>query len=180
MIRFLGRLTIGAMLPALLDVAASIDAVFDPIAVDLAARVGGYTRIAAKYAVVAPSISGSITLTKNIAAAFDTAIQIGPPAVDFAFKAVARHRAKLEAKLAKLEALLALTVDIATLSGQAGVKVFLYEGPLGDLTATLSASADGLQAQAGIAGSVPVYVPLFVVDGGNGTTKAALQTVMGL
>lgn len=175
MLTYLGSLTIGAAIPALLAAQLSITAAFGPLLAELNAKLAGYVALALKIGIKPPSLFASIDLAAKIAASLNAALAAGftPPSIDFSASAVAALIAELQIKIGLLNAALDLAIQLGSLNAAAGVHAFIYEGPISGLPAAMGT----VSGSTGLTPSTVVYVPIFMADASVTVTRTALRTV---
>jgi hypothetical protein len=172
---FIGSVTLGVAIPLLLNVALAIELVIPGLLAELNAKIAGYAKLAVSLGIKPPSLTGSIDLAAKIAAALNASIGFTPPSVNFAASAVLALIGEIELKLGGLQAALDLALQIKGIAAAAGVKLFIYEGRLIDLGATLDAQ---VAAKASLDMNVPIFLPLLVVDSSaSPETVTALKTL---
>lgn len=173
---FLGQVTLGVYLPLLLALSLQVNASLAALVPQLSARLAGYLALSAKIAIKPPSLLASIDLAGKIVASLNAALSTGfvPPSVDFTGSLLVGLIAQLQAQLTGLQALLSLALQVKGLTAAGGFSSFLYQGPLSDLGARITAQAP---AQASLDPSTPVVATLLLVEASNTSSVAAMNTL---
>ena len=154
MLTYLGSLSLAVAVPLLL----SIDAAIGPIIADLQAKISAMVKLTLQVAITVPALTASLM----IGAAGRLAAY--PPAIGASAKLAGVVLLKLQAQLALL---LQLTQRHAT----AGVHSFVYEGPASGLGSALN----GAHVTMGVAPGQDAYAVILL--GTAGVTKTALKAV---
>lgn len=174
---YIGSVSIGVAIPLLLQLSLAIELLIPGLITEITAKLAGYAKLSVQLGIKPPSLTGSIDLAAKLSASLAAALSLGftPPSVNFGAAAVLAIIAELEVKLGALKAALDLALQIKGLAAAAGVKLFLYEGKLIDLGATLDAQVG---VKAGLDLQVPIFLPLLVVDAqASPETVTALKTL---
>lgn len=174
---FIGEVSIAVAIPMLLSLSLAIELLIPGLIAEITGKLAGYAKLALSLGIKPPSLSGNLELAAKILASLTAAASLGfvPPNINFAATAVLALIAELNIKLGALQLALDLALQIKGLAANAGVKLFVYEGKLIDLGATLDAQV-GIKASLDL--QVPIYLPLFIVDSSvNPGTVTALKQI---
>ena len=154
MLTCLGSLSLAVAVPLLL----SLDAAIGPIIADLQAKISAMVKLTLQVAITVPALTASLM----IGAAGRLAAY--PPAIGASAKLAG-------VVLLKLQAQLALLLQLTQWNATAGVHMFVYEGPANGLGSALN----GAHVTMGVAPGQDAYAVILL--GTAGVTKTALKAV---
>lgn len=154
MLTYLGSLSLAVAVPLLL----SIDAAIGPIIADLQAKISAMVKLTLQVAITVPALTASLM----IGAAGRLAAY--PPAIGASAKLAG-------VVLLKLQAQLALLLQLTQWNATAGVHMFVYEGPANGLGSALN----GAHVTMGVSPGQDTYAVILL--GTAGATKTALKAV---
>ena len=177
MITYFATLQFSALFPLAFSLAAGFDLMLAQLLIELQAQLGGLTNIGARIAVTPPGAAATLNVLAKIKASLAASAKLTPPSVTFAVDGIARAGAALGARIASIQAQLSLAAQLTSATASGGVDLFIYQGLLTDLDATLSGSA-GIAVQAGVAVSLPVYIPVIVAQTSSTATVATLKVLV--
>jgi hypothetical protein len=199
-IKYLGSMSVGAAFPLLLAASAQLAVDFGTISATVAlqlpeieAKLKGLLSMQVSLGITPPSLTAGLEVAANLAASLSAAIAIAPPTLSasIALSGVLALIAQLEGLVVQLNAqiglgqiALDLSLKIQDIIAAVGLRVYLYEGTLGELSSTIAAQICGpggalgpLGLEGGIGAGVPLYLPLLVAEA-NGPAKTALQALL--
>ena len=154
MLTYLGSLSLAVAVPLLL----SIDAAIGPIIADLQAKISAMVKLTLQVAITVPALTASL--------------MIGAAGRLAAYPPASGASAKLAGVvLLKLQAQLALLLQLTQWNATAGVHMFVYEGPANGLGSALN----GAHVTMGVAPGQDAYAVILL--GTAGVTKTALKAV---
>ena len=172
---YVGEVSIGVAIPLFLSLALQVELAIAGLIPQLAAKLAGYIDLQLRLSIKPPSLNASLDIAAKILASLQASIGFTLPSVNFTGELLLGLILQLKLQLAGLKALLDLALQIKGLAAAAGIKLFVYKGPLAHLGATLDAQV-GVKASIDL--DIPIYVPLFVVEASRTETVAALRTVL--
>lgn len=162
-LRFVGAMTLGALLPLLTQAQLEIQALAGPGLTELEAKLAGAIALAAKVAIRPPSIAASAAVAAKLVASLSVAI--APPGIDFAASACAQLIARLRAQIGAFRAALGFALGLPL---GVGVDVWVYEGP---------EEGFGPSVFHAFRGSDLIYAPIIVARRSDVDAVAAMQAV---
>jgi hypothetical protein len=196
-LRYIGSLTAGVAFPVALAAAAQIDVAVGALNAavslslpDVSARLSGALKTAARFGITPPSLTATAELAVKIVGAINLAIGVRPPSLsaDLAIAGTLAFAARLEGIVVGLEAQLAIgalalqyALKLKELAAAGGVRLYLYEGTLADLSKVVQQElCDGvtlgpLGLQGGINATAPIYTPLIIAETNNPGAVAAIK-----
>jgi len=174
---YLATLSISAAFPLAFSLAASFDLMLAQILIELQAQLGGLTNLNARLALKPPGVVGTLSVLAKVQASIQASASLTFPSVTFALDGIARASAALKARIASINVMLDLAAQLSSASAAAGVDLFIYQGTLADLDATLSGAA-GIAAQASVAINLPVFIPVIAAQSSSTATVATLKILI--
>ena len=177
-IRIAALADLQAQLNAALSIGVNLQASISDPTLYLEGLLQGMIQVQANISALVPSVAVSATISANAAIAVGLTAKIA--AFDLVLNALLTIQlaltAAISAVLGAINAALSIAAVLPTGSGAGGVQLFVYEGLLSGLGAAIDAQAS---VDTGFSGSLPVYIPIMIVDSSVTATKGALQTVLG-
>ncbi len=171
---YIGEVSVGVAIPLFLSLALQVELAIAGLIPQIAAKLAGYAALQLKLSIKPPSINASLEIAAKILASIQASIGFTPPSINFTADLLLVLILQLKLQLAGLKALLDLALQVKGLAAAAGIKLFVYKGPLLHLGATLDAQV-GVKASIDL--DVPIFVPIFVVEASRTETVFALKKV---
>jgi hypothetical protein len=155
---YLGGFSVGAAIPTLASVQASLIANLNAQLGDLSAKMAGAVQMSVSLAVIPPSIEASIALLTSAIASASAALT--NPVAALNITVAADLILLIGAQIAALEVAISAAVELGGVLTTAGIHMYLLEGEIG---------AFGTDLQTQLAGGMP---------GGSGPTQEGVAIVL--